>query len=86
LLHVKAYDDIKEAEIFFVSFFFENKFFILHAFAVLLSFLAFLTAVFSFFKEKKRLILAFFAAFISLVVILLYVLGYDVLFQISLIL
>jgi uncharacterized membrane protein len=82
LPYLKEYNDIEEAEIFFVSFFAESKFFIFHSLAVLLSFLAFLTAIFSFFREKDKRYVSVSVIIISLVTMWTYILGYDKLFQI----
>ncbi|MDR0580377.1 MAG: hypothetical protein LBG21_07245 [Campylobacteraceae bacterium] len=82
LAHLEMYGGVKEAQISFVSFFAQNGFFILHSFAVLLAFLAFLTAAFTFLAKKSVQITLFFALAMPLIVILAYISGYDKLFQV----
>jgi hypothetical protein len=82
LPYIKKYDNVYEAKIFFISFFAENKFFLMHAFAVLMSFLAFLVAILSLLREKGRGGLAILAIMVSFIVIFAYILGYDMIFQI----
>jgi hypothetical protein len=78
LPHLQTYDNAKEAQISFISFLTQSGLFMLHSFAVLLAFSAFLIAFFGFLKKKIGQI----AVVISLIVILAYILGYDKLFQI----
>lgn len=77
----REYADIAEAEIFFISFFAENKMFLLHSFSVVFAFLGFLCSVIVIFKKKNRIVISVFSLFLSAFVICAYVAGYDKIFS-----